>query len=71
MGKIRQTDSRYIMLMQLPKNDNGIVTFPKRENKVKYMLTLLQFDDILVRVMYKYYKNMLGETCVTFNEFIL
>ena len=71
MGKLCQNDYRYMMLMNLPKNNNGIVTFPKGSGKVNYMLTVLEIENVHVRVLYKYYKNMLGETCVTFSEFVL
>jgi hypothetical protein len=69
MGRLLQTDFRYSVLMHLPKNNNGVVNF--NSAAAKYMLTVLQIDDFHVRVLYKYYKNMLGETCVTFHEFVL
>lgn len=69
MGKLLQNDFRYMMLMHLPKNNNGVVNFNSTE--AMYMLTVLQIDNLHVRVLYKYYRNILGETCVTFNEFVL
>jgi hypothetical protein len=36
-----------------------------------FVLTILEIDKMLVKVLYKYNTNILGETCVSFEHTIL
>ena len=71
MGKLHLNDYRYNVLSKLPKNRNGTVRFKNKKTNVRYLLTVVNLDGLYVRVLYKYYKNMLGELCVSFDEFML
>jgi len=69
MGKILQNDLRYGLLSRLPRNKDGIVKI--RTKSFKFVLTVLQIDNLLMKVLFKYHKNLLGETCVSFEHSVM
>ena len=71
MGKLLQTDERYAVLNTLPKNNNGVVEFRNKHVRTNYTLTVLEIDNILVKVLYTYYQNLLGERCVRFEHTLI
>jgi len=68
MGKLLRTDERYAVLHTLPKNNNGVVEFHNKHVRTTYTLTVLEFDKLLVKVLYTHYRNLLGERCVSFEQ---
>lgn len=53
----------------MPKNRNGVVNL--RTRTAKFVLTVIEIDNLWMKVLYKYHKNLLGETCVSFEHSIM
>ena len=69
MGKLSENDLRYNVISMMPKNRNGVVNL--RTRTAKFVLTVIEIDNLWMKVLYKYYKNLLGETCVSFEHSIM
>jgi hypothetical protein len=69
MGKLLQTDERYHIISTIPKNTNGLVNLRTRTSN--FVLTLLEIDNKLMKVLYKYHYNILGEMCVSFESYFI
>jgi hypothetical protein len=69
MGKISQNDLRYNIVSTVPKIRNGVVTL--RTKFGNFVLTVLEIDNLWMKVLYKYHTNILGERCVSFEHCIM
>ena len=69
MAKLKQNDLRYDVLARIPRVTDGQVRL--RTVSGNFLLALLQIDTILIKVLYKYNTNILGEMCVSFEHSIV
>jgi len=69
MAKLKQNDLRYDVLARIPRVTDGQVRL--RTNSGNFLLALVQIDTILLKVLYKYNTNILGEMCVSFEHSVV
>jgi hypothetical protein len=76
VGRIPKSDERYNLLLRVPRNDNGRVSFrKKRTHHCAYTLCALELGDDLVVVLYKLNPETTdeaGNKCasVSFDEYV-
>lgn len=72
MGKLLPTDKRYKMLLKIPKVRDGRVVFRKKPGKAKYVIAVIETDDEVHLVLYRFL-NIVDEghpiTMMTFRDF--
>ena len=69
MAKLKQNDLRYDVLARIPRVTDGQVRL--RTISGNFLLALVQIDTILIKVLYKYNTNILGELCVSFEHSVV
>ena len=69
MAKLKQNDLRYDVLARIPRVTDGQVRL--RTISGNFLLALIQIDTILIKVLYKYNTNILGEMCVSFEHSVV
>ena len=76
MGRIPKSDERYSLLLRVPRNEKGCVSFRKKKSHhCAYTLCALELGDLQVVVLYKlnpHTTDEVGNKCasVSFDEHV-